>query len=841
MKLSGRSEKLFIPLGLLLVASTIILGKYWHSDATVTSTISFDRARIIDRSREIASLLGYETADWKVRITTREFKADQIALTNALNSPALHYLSPYLNVVYLIDATTNDTIIIELTNKGVLRRFEYLKRLTRLQLRRGPDQIPEIPPSESDFNEDRNRRDTSSLNEFPFDYVTYLRDLSPQLFYTTLTLSDADQDRFQREQVLELGTIQSASMKMMRPVLKFGFNGKRVSRIEFIPGLTPEVRRMVVQMGDWRLVWLKRAQTILVWPMLLITLIFGLIAIAFHRFQWRESLPLWGGLFLAICLSDLAGEKFDLLINEINFSQLGDLFEGSGWLSSTLPSLSYLLWLLWTLILSLLGYSIYVTGVSLAIRTRARRSIGIELLARGRFLTEPVVEGVVFGIISGVVVVALPLLLEGKGVEGRSGADAVIGLEMIVGRGPALAALSLRNLIPYFTYFAVICPLLEMHVGRTRYRWPLMFGLTIFMVAQLPTADLPFIHLLIGSGLIGAVLLYTYHQANLLGVMIGLLTGDTLNRALLLLNQNVPSLKTAGLRVIGGLISLFLVSLVAWRFKRPASKRELSIPARLLENTIERERLKADFEVARRAQASLLPTESPILPGYEVSASCLPSREVGGDLYDFIPLFDHQMWFVVADVSGKGVPAALYMTLTKGLLAALTGRTQSPTEILHIINQHLYEVCRRKVFVTMILGRLDSINHRMLLARAGHNPAVHHRAATGENRVLNPRGIGLGLSQSSLFDTALTIESVDLEPGDVLVFYSDGITEAMNRENEEFGVDRVIQIIEEQGEKSARQIREAIQLELTRFLQGLSPQDDQTLLIIKRSTPHQMA
>ena len=174
------------------------------------------------------------------------------------------------------------------------------------------------------------------------------------------------------------------------------------------------------------------------------------------------------------------------------------------------------------------------------------------------------------------------------------------------------------------------------------------------------------------------------------------------------------------------------------------------------------------------------------------------------------------------------------MTLTKGLLTALTERIHDPVVVLRKINQHLYEVCRRRVFVTMVLGLLDTATHRLVVARAGHNPALLRRAASGETALLNPRGIGLGLSNSSLFDRALTLESIDLSPADILILYSDGITEAMNSQNEEFGIERLISILDQQHLSPASQIIDAIQVQLTAFLGDLSPQDDQTLVVLKR-------
>src|SRR5262249_16884022 len=134
----------------------------------------------------------------------------------------------------------------------------------------------------------------------------------------------------------------------------------------------------------------------------------------------------------------------------------------------------------------------------------------------------------------------------------------------------------------------------------------------------------------------------------------------------------------------------------------------------------ERERLRAEFTVARRVQEQMLPPVPPAANGFGLAAPCRPAREVGGDLYEFIPLDDGRHLVAGGDVSGKGVPAALYMTLTKGLLGAVAGQSTDPDRIAIAVNEHLYEACARKTFVTAALGILDTSARTFQYARAGH-------------------------------------------------------------------------------------------------------------------------
>ena len=251
------------------------------------------------------------------------------------------------------------------------------------------------------------------------------------------------------------------------------------------------------------------------------------------------------------------------------------------------------------------------------------------------------------------------------------------------------------------------------------------------------------------------------------------------------------------------------------------------------EDQAERERLKAEFGVARRAQENLLPASAPQLPGFGIAALCHPARECGGDLYDFIPLADDKLGIVVADVSGKGVPAALYMTLTKGLLRSVSEEHSDPGEILRVVNKHLYEVCKRKVFVTLFFAVLDPATKTLTYARAGHNPPVWRKQFDQSIGFLKPAGIGLGLNAGKSFDRVLAVETINLTRDDLLIFYSDGITEAMNELQEEYGEERLMEVAAITDGMGAEESLSAIFAHVSNFLGKTLPQDDQTLVVVR--------
>jgi sigma-B regulation protein RsbU (phosphoserine phosphatase) len=196
-------------------------------------------------------------------------------------------------------------------------------------------------------------------------------------------------------------------------------------------------------------------------------------------------------------------------------------------------------------------------------------------------------------------------------------------------------------------------------------------------------------------------------------------------------------------------------------------------------------------------------------------------------------LRDGKLGIAVADVSGKGVPASLYMTLTKGLLTSVAETTDDPGEILREINRHLYEVCRRKTFVTLFLGVIDPATKQLTYARAGHNPTVFRSVARGQTSLLKPKGMGLGLNGGKIFDQSLKVETLQLESNDKLFFYSDGITEAMNSKNEEYGEVRLMEMAAGVDGLAATEARDVVLADVTKFLDSNQPQDDQTLVVVK--------
>ena len=249
----------------------------------------------------------------------------------------------------------------------------------------------------------------------------------------------------------------------------------------------------------------------------------------------------------------------------------------------------------------------------------------------------------------------------------------------------------------------------------------------------------------------------------------------------------------------------------------------------LHEELVEKKRIESQLEVARQVQASLLPDRPPKPTGYDIAAENLPTYEVGGDYYDFIELPDHQIGVEIADVAGKGVPAALIMATFRAALRTQVRNDFAIRQIIRKVNYLLWESTADSQFVTAVYGVLDTTSGRFTYTNAGHNPPLLFRV-DGAVVELDRGGPALGV-----FDTADYEEAfVDLLPGDSLLLYTDGVIEAANEDSKEFGVKRLQQTVVVTSELSAFKTVRAI-LDATRAFSGTdSFADDFTLVVIKR-------
>jgi sigma-B regulation protein RsbU (phosphoserine phosphatase) len=259
----------------------------------------------------------------------------------------------------------------------------------------------------------------------------------------------------------------------------------------------------------------------------------------------------------------------------------------------------------------------------------------------------------------------------------------------------------------------------------------------------------------------------------------------------------------------------------------------------LLLTAAEKKRLEEELRIARQIQMSLLPRGQLDMPGLGVTALCVPAREVGGDYYDFFPLGPGRLGVLIADVAGKGTSAALYMAELKGLVMALSQTYQSPRQLLMEANRILSDNIDSRSFITMTYAVIDLVNGIMTYARAGHTPLIYLPGPSVVQRgaqVLIPSGMVLGLridGAVAKFNELLEEVEIPLHTGDVIVFYTDGITEAMNTESDLFGDSRLSRIVEEHGHLESGELRERIIREIEAFVGTADQHDDMTMILIK--------
>lgn len=243
-------------------------------------------------------------------------------------------------------------------------------------------------------------------------------------------------------------------------------------------------------------------------------------------------------------------------------------------------------------------------------------------------------------------------------------------------------------------------------------------------------------------------------------------------------------------------------------------------------------RLQEEMRMARDIQMNLLPKSNPELPGYDIAGKSIPALNVGGDYYDFIRLNAHQLAIGLGDVSGKGLPASLVMTNLQATIRGQTFFYAEAEECLERANKLLYRSTDASMFVSLFYGILDTQRHKLSYANAGQNEPYLFRARQKPLALLN-RGIVLGIKDNASYSK----EEIDLQPGDWLLLYSDGISEAMNEAEEEFGEEKLLEIVERHREDSANALIEKIIAAVNLHTGDGSQHDDMTIILLKRLEP----
>ena len=484
----------------------------------------------------------------------------------------------------------------------------------------------------------------------------------------------------------------------------------------------------------------------------------------------------------------------------------------------------------------LIGFSIvlfYGAGRALVRPEHLRRWCAVEALLDLRLTLRPVGAALLHGVLCGVALAALPYLIAPFMLPAQGAATSVSSLFYPSAIAAMLAPAALSDV-------ACIVLLAMPLIRWIRPRWlgfPIYAtSLTlVWFVIRSPFDDFTVPGL--WAGLLFAIGIWVVESeyGALAALMAGAAMVGTWTAAAYWVQPHA-AFTQQGWWVAAPFAAMALMGALVMRFGVPVDE-EAEVAAMRAESAIEvksqRDRLTSEFDVARRAQQAMLPQVPATLGAASFAASCIPARDVGGDLYEFYPTGDGRYAIGVADVSGKGVPASLYMTLTKGFLAAAGSDSDDLLRTLSQLNSHLYTAGKRKIFVTMALAFFSPSARHIELARAGHNPPLWRRAGLGVSEYMTPPGMGLGLTSRLLFERALRLQQIHLEPGDAFILYSDGITEAMNEGREQFGEDRLQAVVDACDGQDAAATERAILEAVRAFIGSAPPHDDMTLFVVR--------
>ena len=256
--------------------------------------------------------------------------------------------------------------------------------------------------------------------------------------------------------------------------------------------------------------------------------------------------------------------------------------------------------------------------------------------------------------------------------------------------------------------------------------------------------------------------------------------------------------------------------------------------ARIHREAHEKRAIEGELKNAREVQRILLPQQDPVVDGFRISGTNLPARIISGDYYDYIDLGAQKFGIVIADVSGKGVPAGMLMAMCRSALRSVASGELSPSKVTAAVNRQIFPDIREDMFISMAYSVLDTATGMLTLSRAGHEPALLFRRKTGKVELLRSPGLALGIDSGTVFERVTRDQEVEMKSGDCVLFYTDGIKEAVDAHEEEFGIERMCEAFRMAAPLGAEAVLTRMQEELAQFT-GEGPQmDDITLVAIEK-------
>jgi hypothetical protein len=487
--------------------------------------------------------------------------------------------------------------------------------------------------------------------------------------------------------------------------------------------------------------------------------------------------------------------------------------------------------ILWIPLQAILSFSAWGIGESSARAQWPEKLFTFDAASHLKFLNEKVgvsiLRGFGFtGILLGVYALAHPLF-------GLFPVDAYMGTS-IDSYIPSVHALADAFAVGLFCETVYRFGVLSFF-GKKR----LLVGIVVSVILFIPSMfyEFPYGEYLIAPRIFltiafSGALIFLFLRYDFLTVLVTSILFNSVHSLIPIFGSEASYFKLNSVIAIVLLVLPIVVSFVAL-WKKQHFELTVDLMPKHIRRISERERMSRELEIAKNVQINLLPQSSPSVPNFEFGGICIPALEVGGDYYDFVQMKDGKIGATIADVSGKGLPAAIYMTLTKGALQAYGEEEPSPRKVLSRINSIVYRSVARGIFISMIYAVLDTKTKKVRFARAGHNPLVFFSTEKKDIELLSPSGLALGLDNGDKFDSNLDEMEIDLKPGDSLIFYTDGFSEAMDQKSNEFGEDRLVKLIESARSLPVKEMLTKIETEVRKFANGAPQHDDMTMVVIK--------
>jgi len=481
---------------------------------------------------------------------------------------------------------------------------------------------------------------------------------------------------------------------------------------------------------------------------------------------------------------------------------------------------------------------LYGTGESLMRNLGQDRLLTFEAAQHGQLWFRPVGDSLWRGAAWGLILFAgVTILLNRFAMPAQAYFNPHTEMDAIIVSSAFIPSLNALGENIYYAFFAetVYRLFLVSVLSRFLQKSWVIAGLAALISAFNPGSFIhwsPFSFVFVINFLLGLTLTWIYLRHDFLTSTITALTLPVLMHGFSFLHANNAIAPVHGWALLL-LPAFFLIGGQAIRRVGKTAIDARRLQPDYLDRLAEKERIKRELEIARQVQLSFLPHVLPKIIGLDIAALCIPANEVGGDYYDFVKLDNNRLGVLIGDVSGKGVSAAFYMTLTKGIIKSSVQENLSPSQVLIRANQLFYENVERGIFVSLIYGVFDLEKRTFTSARAGHNPVLLMRRLQQNAVFVSPQGLALGLDHGEVFARNIQEQTLVLNNGDVFVFYTDGFTEAMNGRAEEFGESRLIEVLSNgvgvSSVDTINNLRNAVQI----FTNDTPQHDDMTMVVVK--------